>query len=116
MIKLVLAAATAVLAASSALAATGDLPSGASRAELVSPAPKPMYGVIDGRLWDCQGNVCTAEGTSQARAQGVADECHRAAKWLGKFTSYQTGATRFSGDQLTACNEGVTRTTPSAPE
>jgi hypothetical protein len=117
MFKLASTASVVILMAASlyAPALAADLPDGASRAELVNPAPAPMDAIIDGRVWHCQGAVCAAPANDGADVQTLAHECHRAALWLGQFTFYQTGSHVMSESELTACNARVTTKVPRSP-
>lgn len=88
---------------------------GASKAVLASPASTPMEGVIDGRIWRCAGATCVANANDAADVQKISTECHRAAKWLGQFTEYQTGPKALTASELTACNANVTTKEPHIP-
>ena len=92
-----------------------DLPDGASKAVLATPASAPVEGVIDGRIWRCAGATCTARANDSADEQRPSTECHRAAMWLGQFTAYQTGAKVLTASELTSCNAHVTIKEPHIP-
>jgi hypothetical protein len=102
------------LAAGAATAAPA-LPDGQSQAVLLNPAPHAVEAVIDGRIWRCEGANCVALANDSADQQSIPKECHRAAVWLGKFTSYQTGPKALSDTELSACNANVTTKEPRAP-
>jgi ethanolamine utilization microcompartment shell protein EutL len=102
------------LAAGAAHAAS-PLPDGQSQAVLANPAPHAMEAVIDGRIWRCEGTSCVALANDSADQQSVPKECHRAAIWLGKFVSYQTGPKILSDAEVSACNVNVTTKEPRSP-
>lgn len=86
-----------------------SLVKGASYAKLVTPLARPADPVLDGRIWHCEGQVCTAGALSTAHAQSLGRECATAAKKLGAFEVYQTGSDVLAGDDLAKCNASARR-------
>ena len=76
----------------------------AERAEatLAAPVSESRKVIIDGRLWSCEGDKCTAG--SQGRDQPIRRECARAAKVLGPIVAYRQGARSLDAAGLAACN------------
>lgn len=86
-----------------------SLAKGATYARLTTPLTRSADPVIDGRIWHCEAQTCRAGATSTARVQSLGRECASAAKSLGAFESYQTGADVVAGDDLGKCNAAARR-------
>jgi hypothetical protein len=82
---------------------------GESHAVLMKAATSPVEVVIDGRIWRCQGADCAAMPIEGADSQRIGSECHRAARQLGKFTAYQTGAKALNDAELATCNGNISK-------
>lgn len=80
---------------------------GVTQAILQTAPPVPVHRVIDGRAWDCADAACTARAAADAESQPVPRECNRAARELGPFASYQTGARALTSPELAKCNAGA---------
>ena len=83
---------------------TTALARGSTMAVLATPLTRPSDPVIDGRIWHCDAAVCQAAFRSSARSQPLDRECAGAARVIGAFASYQTGAEALEGEKLAACN------------
>ena len=93
-----------IAAVAPAFAHADELQRGESRAVLATATARPMEATIDGRIWQCDGAVCSAQPTDTADSQHIESECRHAASHLGAFTAYQTGTKVMTGAQLTDCN------------
>ena len=69
-------------------------------ATLAAPVEAPTRQVINGVLWKCEGDSCSAplDGSSPATA------CAKAVRKLGAFTRFATPKGELSADQLQRCN------------
>jgi hypothetical protein len=81
-----------------------DLRKGETVAVLATPLKSPKDPVIDGRIWHCEADTCRVSPLSTAHAEPLGRECADAAKMVGAFTSYQTGADTVDGEALAKCN------------
>lgn len=81
-----------------------DLRKGETVAMLSTPLKTPKDPVIDGRIWHCEAATCRVSPLSSAHAEPLGRECADAAKLVGAFASYQTGADAMEGDALAKCN------------
>ncbi|CAN5339848.1 hypothetical protein BH11PSE2_BH11PSE2_06560 [soil metagenome] len=72
-------------------------------AKLVKPLDAPVKKTIDGRVWTCKGDTCTANAEI-GRFLPIKAECAGAAKILGAFATYKNGKTTLSDADLAACN------------
>lgn len=103
-LAMIAAVALAATAPTPKVSAAEPLPRGVTMAHLVTPLASPTDPVLDGRIWHCEGATCQVSAMSGAYRQSVASECGTAAKALGAFDTYQTGATALEGDDLARCN------------
>ncbi|MGZ8408168.1 MAG: CC_3452 family protein, partial [Caulobacteraceae bacterium] len=62
----------------------------AAEARLKVAVSAPVEKIFDGRIWRCENDVCL--GTKTTRSQPPVRECARAARELGAFTSFRSGA------------------------
>lgn len=85
------------------------LPKGVTVARLSTPLARPADPVLDGRIWHCEGSTCRVAANTSAKSQSLARECGAAARELGAFESYQTGAATLDGDDLARCNAAARR-------
>ncbi len=76
-----------------------------AEARLAAAVSAPRKVIIDGRLWSCEGEKCTAG--SQGKNQPIGRECSRAAKVLGPIVAYTQGEKTLGAAEITACNGGV---------
>ena len=82
----------------------GGLSMAADKAEatLAAAVSEPRKVIIDGRLWSCEGEKCTAG--SQGKNQPIGRECARAAKVLGPIVAYRQGGKELNSAGIAACN------------
>ncbi len=73
---------------------------GAYAAVLVTPLAAPRREIVDGAIWRCEGERCTAPADG-ARAQAV---CIKIARKFGPIASFATPQGALSAEQLTRCN------------
>lgn len=73
-----------------------------AEATLSAPLSQPRKVIIDGRLWSCEGEKCTAG--PQGKNQPISRECSRAAKFLGQIVAYRQGNRELDTIGLAACN------------
>ena len=73
-----------------------------AQARLAAQVAQERQVIVDGRLWSCEGDKCTAG--SQGRSQPIGRECARAAKVLGPIIEYRQGARVLDASGITACN------------
>ena len=73
---------------------------GAYAAVLVTPLAAPRREIVDGTVWRCDGDRCSAPADG-ARAQTV---CAKVARKFGPVTSFATPQSALSAEQLTRCN------------
>ncbi len=73
---------------------------GAYAAVLATPLTAPRREIVDGAIWRCDGDRCTAPADG-ARAQTV---CAKVARKFGPLTSFATPQGALSAEQLTRCN------------
>jgi hypothetical protein len=90
-------AALAVFAtASPALAQSGGL-----RAEFAAPFERASEVVIDGKLWSCAGNACSARGDDPRPAVA----CRKVVRKLGPVTRFATPRSELDAAGLASCNQ-----------
>ena len=105
---------TAIVLAGAGLSA-GAFAADKAEARLAAAVSAPRKVIIDGRLWSCEGEKCTAG--SQGKNQPITRECARAAKVLGPVVAYRQGERSLDEAGIMACNGGVeTARTASGPD
>ena len=57
--------------------------------------------VVDGRLWTCSGNACTARGDDPRPAVA----CRKLARKLGPVTRFETSQIALDAAALASCNQ-----------
>ena len=88
--------ALAVLAASPALAQAPTM-----RAEFASSQDANREVIVDGRLWNCAGTACTAQGEDARPAIA----CRKLARKLGPVARFATAQSELDAAGLAACNQ-----------
>ena len=73
---------------------------GAYAAVLATPLAAPRREIVDGAIWRCEGDRCTAPADG-ARAHTV---CMRVARKFGPIASFAAPQGALSAEQLTRCN------------
>ena len=73
---------------------------GTYAAVLVTALAAPRREIVDGAIWRCEGDRCTAPADG-ARAQTV---CAKVARKFGPVASFGTPQNALSAEQLTRCN------------
>jgi hypothetical protein len=101
---LFMAAALSCAAASAHAEDQTPLRDGESLAHLTKAMAAPTSNIIDGRVWQCNGDTCYAGPQDAATSQPLRYECQNAAQVLGAFRDYQTGRKAMSSADLTSCN------------
>src|SRR6186997_2988061 len=87
------------LAAAAATPALSQAPT--MRAELATSQDGNREVVIDGRLWTCNGNACTAPGDDARPAVA----CRKLARKLGPVARFATPQAELDAAGLAACNQ-----------
>jgi hypothetical protein len=84
-----------------------------AEARLAAQVSEARQVIIDGRLWSCAGDKCTAG--SQGRSQPIGRECARVAKVVGPVVEYRQGEKVLGAAGIVACNgdREVARAAPS---
>jgi hypothetical protein len=92
----------ALFAASLALAGQAQAAAqpGLYVAALVTPVPAPRQEIVDGQLWKCSGEECTAPAQG-GRAAGT---CARVARKLGPLARFTSPQGELSAEELARCN------------
>jgi len=89
----------------SALAAAAAVPvlaqSPTMRAEFAALQDANKEVVIDGRLWTCSGNACSAPGDDARPAIA----CRKLARKLGTITRFVTPQSELNAAGLATCNQ-----------
>lgn len=88
--------ALAVLAATPALAQAPTM-----RAEFAASQDANREVIVDGRLWNCSGNACTAQGEDARPAVA----CRKLARKLGPVARFATSQSELNAAGLAACNQ-----------
>lgn len=73
---------------------------GVYAAVLVTPLAAPRREIVDGAIWRCDGDRCSAPADG-ARAQTV---CAKIARKFGPVASFATPQGALSAEQITRCN------------
>jgi len=87
------------LAAATATPAHSQAPT--MRAELTTSQDGTREVIIDGRLWTCNGNACTAPGDDARPAIA----CRKLARKLGPVARFATAQAELSAADLATCNQ-----------
>ena len=84
-----------------------------AEARLAAQVSEARQVIIDGRLWSCAGDKCTAG--SQGRSQPIGRECARVAKVVGPVVEYRQGDKILGASGIAACNGGreIARAAPA---
>ena len=87
------------------LAATATAPAlaqaGTMRAELATAQEGTSEVIVDGRVWTCDGNACTARGDDPRPAVA----CRKLARKLGPVTRFATSQSELNAAGLATCNQ-----------
>ena len=75
-------------------------PTGAYAVVLATPLAAPRRDIVDGAIWRCEGDRCTAPADG-ARAQTV---CAKVARKFGPVASFATPQGALSAEQMARCN------------
>ena len=73
----------------------------AMRAELATPQEADRELIIDGRVWTCSGNACTAPGDDPRPTIA----CRKLARKLGPVTRFTTRQSELDEAGLATCNQ-----------
>ena len=73
---------------------------GAYAAMLVTPLPAPRREIVDGAIWRCEGDRCTAPADG-ARPQSI---CGKVSRRFGPLSRFATPQGELAADQLARCN------------
>jgi len=71
------------------------------RAEFATAQDGSREVVVDGRLWACSGNACTAQGDDARPAIA----CRKLARKLGPVTRFATAQSELNAAGLATCNQ-----------
>ena len=71
------------------------------RAEFASSLEGNREVIIDGRLWNCSGTVCTTQGVDARPAVA----CRKLARKLGPVARFATAQSELDVASLAACNQ-----------
>ncbi len=88
-----------VLALAAATPALAQAPT--MRAEFAASQDANREVIIDGRLWNCSGSACTAQGGDARPAVA----CRKLARKLGPVTRFATAQSELDAAGLAACNQ-----------
>jgi len=77
-------------------------PRGSYTATLVQPLDAPRKEIINGQMWRCDGETCTAPA-SGSRAVVT---CQRVATQFGPVAAFASPQGELSAEELARCNEG----------
>jgi len=69
-------------------------------AVLASPVAEPRQAIVDGVLWKCAGEQCSAP----AQGSRAAITCARVARKLGPVVRFSSPQGDLSADEITRCN------------
>ncbi|MEO6717239.1 MAG: hypothetical protein ABIM50_08335 [Novosphingobium sp.] len=89
-----------IIGSFSATSAPARAATGAYSAVLVTPLAGPRREIVDGAIWRCEGDRCSAPADG-ARAQTV---CAKVARKFGPVASFASPQSTLSAEQLTRCN------------
>lgn len=88
--------ALAILLAAPALAQAPTM-----RAEFAASQDGTRDVIIDGRVWNCSGNACIAQGADARPAVA----CRKLARKLGPVARFATAQGELDAASLAACNQ-----------
>ena len=71
------------------------------RAEFAAPFERATEVAVDGRMWSCTGNACTARGDDPRPAVA----CRKLARKLGPVTRFSTPQGELDAAGLASCNQ-----------
>ena len=71
------------------------------RAEFAAPFESATEVAIDGRMWSCAGNACTARAGDPRPAVA----CRKLARKMGTVTRFATAQTELNAAGLATCNQ-----------
>jgi len=71
------------------------------RAEFAATQDANAQVIIDGRVWSCSGNACTAQGDDARPAIA----CRKLARKLGPVTRFATPQSELNAAGLATCNQ-----------
>lgn len=71
------------------------------RAELAGALQGDREIIVDGRLWICSGNACTARGDDPRPAVA----CRKLARKIGPVTRFETSQVALDAAALASCNQ-----------
>ncbi|MBS0254283.1 MAG: hypothetical protein JSS36_03485 [Proteobacteria bacterium] len=71
-------------------------------ATLKAPLAAPRQAIIDGQMWNCTGDTCTAPDEGQ-RAAAI---CGQVARKFGELTHFVASNKELTADKLARCNTG----------
>src|SRR5687768_7960835 len=91
----------AALAATSFVGAPASAQAAGLRAEFAAPFERSTEVVIDGRMWSCSGNACTARADDPRPAVA----CRKLARKLGTVTRFATPQSELNAAGLATCNQ-----------
>jgi len=74
------------------------------RAEFATAQDSNREVIVDGRLWNCTGNACTAQGVDARPAVA----CRKLARKLGPITRFATAQSELDAAGLATCNQDHT--------
>jgi hypothetical protein len=74
--------------------------SGSTTASLAAPLAQPRQQILNGVLWKCAGERCTAP----ADGSRAVVSCQRVARTFGTVASFVTPAGAITPEELTRCN------------
>lgn len=94
--SLLLAASLGAVAAAPGLAQAPTM-----RAELTAATDGEREVIVDGRLWNCSGSVCTTRGDDPRPAVA----CRKLARKAGPVVRFATSQGELDAAGLAACNQ-----------
>lgn len=72
--------------------------------KLETPKAEAQQIVVDGYLWDCEGDTCSA---TLNRKKATVRTCQKAAREIGTFVSFGNENGALSDAQLEKCNSAA---------
>lgn len=83
-------------------------PDGSAHARLIAPPAETRF-ILDGRVWNCDGQACLSRSGAAAHSQPAARECRRFVSRMGPVEQYRTRGTALSEADVTTCNMAATQ-------